>query len=83
MRITLPNLKNKETYFRLINLLENLKMETMFFEPHLPNDPQMVGAYKNCNCDEFVEFVKKHSNLNHSKFIGKAEYERPIYLLYK
>ena len=58
-------------------------MELMFFEPHLSNERQMMGAYKNYECEEFVDFVLSHSDLNHSKLIGKAEDERPIYMLYK
>lgn len=76
-------LKYKETYYDLIKVLRNLKMEIMFFQPHLPDDPQMAGAYKKYSCDEVVKFVLMHSNLNHSRLIGKAEDKRPIYMMYR
>jgi len=74
-------IKHEDSYYRLTEFLQNLNMNLMFFEPHLPDDPQMTGAFKNYNCDEFVEFVLKHTRLNHSKLIGEAEFNRPIYLL--
>ncbi len=75
-------LKEKSLYFKFINLLKNLKMNEMFFEPHLPDEPQMQGAYKNYSAEEFVEFIINNSMLNNTKFIGKATNGRNIYKLY-
>jgi len=58
-------------------------METMFFEPHLTNESQMIGSYANYNAEDFVAFILQHSNLNRSKYIGKAEDGRSIYMLNK
>ena len=76
-------LKNEETYCKLIDFLGNLNVELMVCETHLPHERQMGAAYKNYGCDEFVGFILEHSQLNHSKLIGKAEDGRPIYMLYK
>ena len=76
-------LKQEATYYKLIEFLRNLNIDVMFFETHLPGERQMAAAYKNYGCEEFAEFILKHSKLNHSKLIGKAEDKRPIYMLYK
>jgi hypothetical protein len=76
-------LKYEHTYHKLIDFLRRMNMEIMIFETHLPDEQQMVGAYKNYGCEEFAEFILKHSKLNHYKLIGKAEDKRPIYMLYK
>ncbi len=76
-------LKYEHTYHKLIEFLRNVDAEIMFFEPHLPNEQQMVGAYKNYGCEKFEEFLLRHCTLNYSKLIGKAEDGRPIYMLYK
>lgn len=76
-------LKAEKTYYGLIDFLKHLNMKIMFFQPHLPHEEQMVGAYKNYACEEFVDFLLEHSRLTQSKLIGKAEYGRPIYMLHK
>jgi 2-polyprenyl-3-methyl-5-hydroxy-6-metoxy-1,4-benzoquinol methylase len=76
-------LKSLDLYHRLIDLLKRLDMEIMFFEPHLVNESQMVGSYANYNAEDFVAFILKHSKLNFSKYIGKAEDNRSIFMLYK
>jgi hypothetical protein len=74
-------LKNEESYFKLLNLLKDLKMREMYFQPHLPNEPQMRGAYKNYSVEDFVAFILKASRLSRAEFIGSAEDGRRLYKL--
>lgn len=74
-------LKTEELYHKFVDLLENLQMDELFFEAHLPNERQMEKSYKNYAPDEFAEFVSKVSGLQNSKFIGKSPDGRSIYRL--
>jgi len=74
-------LKEKKSYFQLIELLRRLDMNIMFFEPHIFKEPQMRGAYINYTPEEFVKFILKNSCLNKAELIGEAENGRPIYKL--
>lgn len=76
-------LKTEETYYRLIELLNRLETKIMFFQAHLPHSPQMKGAYRNYDCDEFVNFILENSILNDAIYINKAKDGRPIYMLQK
>jgi len=75
-------LKKKDTYYEFINFLRNLRVKEMFFEPHLPNEPQMESAYENHSNKEFVKLIIQNSNLKNAQFIGEAEGGRKIYKLY-
>ncbi len=75
-------LKTKVDYERFVNLLQNLQMEELFFEPHCPEEEQMQTAYRNYPPDEFVEFVRTNSCLKKVEYIGMASDERPLYRLY-
>lgn len=76
-------LKQKVDYEALINFLQRMDIDLMFFEPHHTSEVQMDGAYRNYEPDEFVQFLLRHSSLTHADLIGKAEDERPIYKLRK
>ena len=76
-------LKEKKSYYQLVELLKRLDMNIMFFEPHLPEEPQMRKAYINYNCKEFIRFILKNSCLTKAEFVGEAENRRPIYKLYR
>ena len=76
-------LKHEDDHRALVDFLQRMDMSMMIFEPHHTSEPQMIGAYRNYEPDEFVQFVLKYSGFNHSKLIGKAEDERPIYKLWK
>jgi hypothetical protein len=75
-------LKNRNTYYGFIDLLQNLRLKEMFFEPHLPNEPQMGSAYRNYSNEEFVRFITQNSNLKNAQLIGEGEDGRKIYKLY-
>lgn len=75
-------LKEKRTFYQLIELLENIQMKELFFQPSLPDEKQMESAYKNFDCDEFAQFIVEHSCLKKSALIGYGENKRPLYKLY-
>jgi 2-polyprenyl-3-methyl-5-hydroxy-6-metoxy-1,4-benzoquinol methylase len=74
-------IKTERDYNRLVELLGRLRMKVMFFQADLPDSFQMVGAYRNFDADEFVQFILDHSNLNDAVRIGETENKRPIYRL--
>jgi len=74
-------LKEKGTYYQLKSFLQKLKVRYMVVETHLPESPQMRGAYLNLSPKEFVSFILKNSCLNNANYIGHAEDGRPIFLL--
>jgi SAM-dependent methyltransferase len=76
-------LKRKTLYNNLINLLENLKMDNMLFEPHLPHEAQMSDAFVNYSQIEFVDFIMKHTSFTKSEVIYSANNGRHVYLLSK
>jgi 2-polyprenyl-3-methyl-5-hydroxy-6-metoxy-1,4-benzoquinol methylase len=75
-------IKEENTYHDLIRLLRNLRMKEMFFLPHLPEEKQMEGAFKNYNPEEFTAFIIEHSCLKHTELIGYAEDGRPMYKMF-
>jgi len=75
-------LKTRHLYNNMATFLQNLDTNLMFFEPHLPSEPQMKGAYRNYEPQEFADFVLKHSKLSHCALIGKATDGRSIYKLW-
>ena len=75
-------LKRKTLYDKFVKMLKDLHAKEIFFEPHLFNDPQMKGAYKNFGEKEFADFVLENSRLNAAKVIGRALDGRPLYKLY-
>lgn len=75
-------LKSKEDYDKLVGLLRTLDMEELFFEPHLPKELQMEGAYMNYSPEEFVEFISNNSSLHRSELLGNLEDGRPLYKLF-
>lgn len=74
-------LKTEETYYRLIELLNRLDMKIMFFQAHFPDSPQMKGAYRNFDGEEFINFILEHSRLKEATYINNAQDGRPIYRL--
>ncbi len=75
-------LKKKDLHHKFINFLQKLRLKEMFFEAHLPNEPQMERAYKNYSDEEFIKFIIQNSNLRNAQFIGEAKDGRKIYKLY-
>jgi hypothetical protein len=75
-------LKTKESHDRFVELLNNLQTRELFFEPHLPDEPQMQDAYKNYTPDELIEFLLGNSSLERAECIGVAKDGGPLYKLY-
>lgn len=75
-------LKDEITYHQLIEYLRRLRTRLMFFEPHLPEESQMQGAYRNLGQEEFVSFIAHHMGLQRWECIGYGEERRPIYKIY-
>jgi 2-polyprenyl-3-methyl-5-hydroxy-6-metoxy-1,4-benzoquinol methylase len=74
-------LKTKESYYKLVALLQNLQMGELFFEVAGEHETQMEGAYRNYSPSEFADFVMRVSTLKHAEIIGKASDGRTIYRL--
>lgn len=74
-------LKNCRTYEAMTRWLQNLKSKIIFFEPHLPNEPQMADAYINYNNSEFLTYVMNHTNKKVSKPIFTAHDGRTIFMI--
>ena len=75
-------LKTEETYHKFVNLLKNLQMGELFFEPHDSDETQMQGAYKNYSPDEFVNLIIQNSKFENGNLIGVADDGRLLYKLY-
>jgi len=76
-------LKEKNFYGQLVSLLHRLEAKELFLQTHVPEEPQMKGAYVNYTPDEFVDFILENSSLEAGKLIGKTEDGRPLYKLYR
>jgi hypothetical protein len=74
-------LKTEASFDELVGLLSRIDAETMVFEPHLPDDPQMRSAYRNFAPEEFVAFVLEHSGFTGSEHLGSAIDGRPLFHL--
>ena len=74
-------IKDKKTFQKLKELLNRLEMKAMFFQPHLPGEHTMEGAYVDFENQEFIDFILENSTLNRSRFVGTAPDQRNIYLL--
>ncbi len=78
-------LREKKLYTELIEFLKKLKMKTMFFQPHNPDEKIMQNSYVNYNNREFVDFIIRFSCLNKAILLNEKvdSRNRPIYKLIK
>jgi len=74
-------LKKKHLYYQLKSFLKRLQIKVMFFQAHVPNSPQMQGAYRDYDDKEFVNFILENSMLSQAAYLGKTEDDRPLYML--
>ncbi len=74
-------LKEKSLFRRLTDFLERLNCRMMFFQPHLPDEPQMQGAYRNYSEQEFVKFIQEKARLRWVELLGKDDDGRSLYKL--
>ena len=75
-------LKTKESYFKLIEMLHNLRVKEMFFEPHNPKEFNNIIVYRNYYEEEFVQFILQNSKLKKAQQIGTAQDGRKIFKLF-
>jgi 2-polyprenyl-3-methyl-5-hydroxy-6-metoxy-1,4-benzoquinol methylase len=76
-------LKTEELYKLLVAFLGRLKVNRMVFEAHLPDELQMVDAYKNYPAEEFCNFIMEHTGLEKKELIFSAHDGREMFLLSK
>jgi hypothetical protein len=76
-------IKEQRTFEKLKVLLHSLDVNEMYFEPHLPDEPEMRGSYLNFSPQEFVDFIISNSCLNNYKPLGKCEEGKPIFKLWR
>ena len=75
-------IKEEKIFKKFIEFLKTLKGKELFFEPHNPDEPQMRGAYRNFDNDEFAEFIVENSAFTAFKKIGFSEHGRALYKIY-
>jgi hypothetical protein len=75
-------LKTQDDYDKLVDLLKNLQMDELFFESHMPDEPQMKGAYRNYSPDEFVKFIIGNSCVRKADLLGTMKDGRSLFRLY-
>lgn len=76
-------LKRKTEFIQLKDLLKNLEMDQLFFEPHRYQEDQMKDAYVDYTETEFVDFLLQHTSLNKSEVIYTAKDGRTVFKLSK
>jgi len=74
--------RTKTKFTQLKKWLQNLRLKTMFFEQHLPNQEQMNDCYLDLTEEEYVEFILKETSLNDFEIIHQAPDGRRVYRLY-
>lgn len=75
-------IKTESNYNKFINLLRNLTIKEMFFEPHNPDEFMHINPYKNLNNEQFIEIIMKNTNLNNCKNILNCYENRKLYHLW-
>lgn len=76
-------LKTKEEHTLLIEMLQKLRPQQMFFEAHRADEPQMVGAYANMEAEDFAAFVAKHAGLSRIEYVGTMQADRKVFVLHR
>ena len=76
-------LKTRENYERLQTLLQKIRPQQMYFEPHRTDESHMLHAYANLDVEEFLEFIKTNTGLKNAESIYTASDGRHIYSLTK
>jgi len=75
-------IKTKQDFLKFKNLLQDINMKYMFFEPHYYKEDQMYNAYVNFKERDFINFILENSCLKDYKHIGSDSDRRNLYLLY-
>lgn len=76
-------IKTESGHERLRAMLGRLDCQCMFFEPHMPDDPQMHHSFWNPSPGEFVKAVMQWGQLGQAEHIHSAADGRQVYCLRK
>lgn len=74
-------IKTETGYRRLRELLGRLRIKTLFFEPHRPDESQMQGVYANPEPEEFARLVADWAGLTLIEPIYTAEDGRIVFAI--
>lgn len=74
-------IKTEAGYRRLRELLGRLRIGTLFFEPHRPDESQMQGVYANPGPEEFASLVAGWAGLTRVEPIYTADDGRLVFVL--
>ena len=74
-------IKDEYQYAKLKRMLSNLRTRVMIVEAHKSSERQMEGAFRNYECEEFLEFIQKHSGLTSAEKIGVTKDGRQLFRL--
>lgn len=74
-------LATEELFSQLKEFIRSLIAKQIFFEPHLPEDAIVQGAYRNFTPDEFVSFVSRESGMSNVTELGSTSRGRRLFLL--
>jgi hypothetical protein len=76
-------LKEPDLFAKFAFWLQELRADTMYFEPHIASEAQMRGAFVNFSEDEFVRYILDHSVFTQAELIHRCSDGRPIYRLWR
>lgn len=76
-------LKTEKSYFQLINLLEIMDTNELYFSCARFDEEQMKNAYMRYTDNEFVNFIMEHTPLSKSKLLYTSKSGRCLFKLYK
>lgn len=75
--------KTESLFEKFKVLLSRLDIDEMFLQTHNPKEPQMIGAYKNFENEEFADFIIQHTGLHRYDFVAEIAAGRKLYHLSK
>ena len=82
LRIFHHFLKQKSTFDQMTHLLQRLRIQEMFFQPHDPKVQKMDTAYRNFAPKEFIEYIATNSGLRYHQMVGEFE-GGPVFRLWR
>jgi hypothetical protein len=74
-------IKTEDGYERLRQFMNHIRIGTMFFEPHHPDEPQMQGVFSNPSQHEFVQLLKDWGSFERAMPIYTAADGRTVFKL--
>jgi len=76
-------IKSEEQHEQLVTLLQNLNADVLYLQTHNPEEPQMKGAFKNYDSNEFSGFVMQHGQFTESVVLQEYDNGRVLFKLSK